>query len=718
VVRIPFRECIAAAIIALIAGTAVALPPFDDLRGLSIDILTALRWRVFGPARGPTMSPVVVVGLDEESYRTPPFQDTPSIAWTRELGRVLNAIVEAGAKVVGFDIVFPVSIEQSKLPFGDETLGARLSGFDRDFLQALAIAAHENKIVLGEIQHRELPILPSPGQRAAVGYGSNIRALNVYNDRDDVVRRVPLFVIADGVPKPAMALELAARALQSTPRPSSDGGVLLAGMHVVGRVPNTMTLNFAGGAGDIATFSFADLAACTAEGNQEFFRRAFNDKVVLIGTILDVEDRKVTSKRFATSPERAPGERCVLPTPPETSTPSSGTIAGVYVQATAVNNLLQRKALIELGRPGLLAVALFFAGLSAFAGLVFGPGGASATYVVGMLAWTVTATVAFNYALALPLVEPALAGLFALIATSGYRFVVTDKDKRFLRRTFALYLAPAVIEKMVASHRPPALGGETRYITSFFSDIAGFSTISENKTPNELVTLMNAYLSAMTDIIETNGGFVDKYIGDAIAAVFGAPLDDPEHAISAVRAALQCRKRLVELNRTVFAGESGNLRHRIGLNCGAALVGNIGSGRRFNYTVMGDTVNLASRLEGANKYFGTSIMASELTLAATGSAFIWRELDTIRVQGRSQPVRVFEPLAPTGEATADQLLHAAAYQEGLGHWRERNFTAAAERFACFADVDSPSSAFLARAKAYIANPPGPEWQPVTTLEGK
>jgi len=244
--------------------------------------------------------------------------------------------------------------------------------------------------------------------------------------------------------------------------------------------------------------------------------------------------------------------------------------------------------------------------------------------------------VAFAHALVLPLVEPTLAGLFAIVTTVGYRFIVTDKDKRLLRKSFGLYLAPAVIEKMLASNRPPVLGGETRTITSFFSDIAGFSALSESQSPSELVAMMNEYLSAMTEIIEERGGFVDKYIGDAIVAVFGAPVDDKEHAVSAVHAALQCRHRLVELNRTMFAAGSRKWAHRIGLNSGAALVGNIGSRRRFNYTVMGDMVNLASRLEGANKYFGTSIMASEATVSATEATFVWRTFAAARASRKKR----------------------------------------------------------------------------------
>jgi class 3 adenylate cyclase len=275
-----------------------------------------------------------------------------------------------------------------------------------------------------------------------------------------------------------------------------------------------------------------------------------------------------------------------------------------------------------------------------------------------------------------------------------------------------------VIEKMMASNKLPALGGEMRNVTVFFSDVAGFSSIAEHLTPSELVTLMNDYLSAMTDIIEGNGGYVDKYIGDSIVAVFGAPVDDPEHARNAVRAALQCRARLAELNSAAGAFRGHKLAHRIGLNSGEALVGNIGSRRRFNYTVMSDAVNLASRLEGANKYFGTSILASEVTVGLTATRFVWRELDAIRVKGRIHPVRIYEPLAQAGAASAEQVEQTAIYAEGLARWRARDFCGAAQSFARLAEADPPAALFMARAKEYAAHPPSGDWEAVCTLEGK
>jgi class 3 adenylate cyclase len=705
------RDADAALVIAVLAGLLILAPPLDRLHGLSIDLLTALRWRVFGNMHEPQASPAVVVALDEETYRTQPFVGTPAITWTPEIGQVLSAIIAGGAKVVGFDIVFPTSIEQSEIPFGDGTLGGRLRGFDRDFLRALALGAHAGKVVLGEAQHRDFPIMPAPGQRIAVGQGDNIRSLNVYNDPDDVVRRIPLSVVIDDTPQPSMAVELAARALGTAP-------MTISGYRIAPAVPDTIALNFDGGSEAIPTFSLADLRACNEKGDGEFFRRYFDGKVVLIATVLDVEDRQVTSKRFATAPENPVGPRCALPAPPPSTVFARDSIPGVYTHATAVNNLIRGDALIELGRLGRVVISIALAMLTAGAVMALPLFSAALVYIVAVGVWTSGATLAFTHALSLPLIEPVLAGLVSLGAATGFRFLVADKDRRFLRKSFALYLAPAVIEKMVAANKPPALGGETRNVTVFFSDLAGFSSISEALAPPDLVKFMNEYLSAMTDIIQEYGGFVDKYIGDAIVAIFGAPLDDADHAANAVNAALHCRERLDKLNRDPTEWQRFSLRQRIGLNSGDALVGNIGSRQRFNYTVMGDTVNVASRLEGANKYFGTSIMAAKSTFDRAAASFAWRQLDTIRVQGRDEPISIYEPLARHGQETPEQKVLAAAYRYALACWRARDFAGCIAALAPVAGADPASAILLQRAKKLLAHPPAHDWDAVNTLEGK
>jgi adenylate cyclase len=714
--RIGRRDIVAAILIALIAGAAFTSPPLQALQGLSLDILTALRGKTIGDNRDPATSPVVVVAIDGETYDTPPFKGSPTQTWTREIGRVLAGITEGGAKVIGFDVIFKNSIEQSEIPFGDAPLGTRMRGFDRDYLIALRQISDNGKLVLGEILSNDHPEPPYRAQQLAVR--NNVRALNVYTDTDDVIRRMPLTFSIDGKPVPAMALELAARALGAKVEIASSGAAELSGYAIPSAVPNTLTLNFRGLGRDIPAYSFADLRACVEKGDRDFFRRAFDGKVVLLGTALTFEDRKLTSMRLAGGYDGAPAARCALPAPAGTAQKARSDVAGVFVHAAVVRNLIERDAVTELGFPARTILAIVFAAIIACAACMLAPSGAMIAWFGLTAVYTAVAVGAFAQALALPLTEPALASLTALAMMIGYRFVLADRDERFLRKSFAFYLAPEVINTMVASGKMPALGGEMRNVTMFFSDLSGFSSIAETMTPGELVTLMNEYLSAMTDIIEGHGGYVDKYIGDSIVAMFGAPADDPAHARNAVHAALMCHEKLAELNANNPAFTGRGLSHRIGLNSGEAVVGNIGSRRRFNYTVMSDTVNVASRLEGANKYYGTAIMASETTMAQTGDSFAWRELDAIRVMGRGEAIKVFEPLADKGAESGKQTKVAAAYAEGLACWRAREFARAAEMFERTAEIDAASALFAKRARALAATPPPSDWTAVNVLEGK
>ncbi len=713
------RDLIALVLFALGTSTLLALPTFAPLRGLSIDWLTGLRWSLVGRQYDPVSSPAVVIALDEETYRHKPFAGTPNVTWTGEIGTVLSAVVEGGAKVVGFDIIFPTSIEESEIPFDGAALGSKVRGFDREYLRALARASREGKIVLGQVQHQDRPIAPSAAQSIAVGHQRNIRFLNFHTDSDEVIRRVPLIFGAGSARVPSMALELASRLQGKVPEPAPDGGLMLDGWRVPQRVPNTLTLNFEGGGDEIPTYSLADLRRCIEAGNAAFFRKHFEGRVVLVGTVLDVEDRKITSKRLATGLEGAPAARCALPAYVPGARVVRDSIAGVYVHATAVNNLVRRNALIEPG-PLLGWAATALVTIAAGSAILYTSLPVAALLIALLaVAWVTSAVLAFANAFVLPFTEALVAGLIMVFTTIAYRFVVADKDKRLLRRSFSLYLAPAIVERMVTSNVPPRLGGETRIVTIFCSDLAGFSALSEHLAPDALVSLMNEYLSAMTDIIGEHGGLVDKYIGDAINAVFGAPLDDPDHAYHAVIAALACEAKLKEMNAAKLPAFRGfQLKQRIGIHTGPGLVGNIGSRQRFNYTVMGDTANVASRIEGANKAYGTTLMASAVTAAQAGDRVAWRELDAVRVVGRTEHFAVFEPLAAVTNVTADQRALAETYAEGLARWRTRDFAGATAAFSRIADRDRASELFLERARRFASDPPGPGWEPVNTLESK
>ena len=705
---------VAATAAALVVSGIFALPALDRVENISLDSLFWLRHTVWGQRHAPDESHAVVIAIDEETYRTAPFRDVPKVMWTKEIGAVLDGVREAGADVIGFDIILPTSVE----PF--------IRGFDRDFMLALRRASLENKIVLAKVQHQVKPISPFPGHSFAVGHQRNIRSVNLYDDADGIIRRVPLFFDADetggGVRREtSLSLELAARTLDQAPRIDRESGEVYLGTYrIPGGPENALTVNFDGGA-SVPTYSLADIHACVTAGKEKFLADHFAGKAVLLGVVLDVEDRKITSKRFITAADGdAMGERCVTPPPVDLYNASlkRDSIPGVYIHAAAINNLLRGEALSVPARTWNSLITAAFALLVAGLAMRLVAWRAGVAILMGGVIWLGISTALFRSGLVLPLFNPLIAGAFPFAILLGYRFAVSDKDKRRLRHAFAFYLAPALVDRMEEKGEAPELGGESRELTVLFSDIEGFTAISEKLSAERLVAGLNIYLSEMTDIIEWHGGFVDKYIGDAIVAVFGAPLEDADHARHAVAAALACRARLAEMPG-VFAGrEELTLRARIGLNTGDMLVGNIGSKRRFNYTVMGDAVNLAARLEGANKAFGSAILVSESTARACGDAIAMRELDFIRVIGREAPLSVYEPMCLSEQLDPGTKEALAAFAQALTHYRKRNFEAAALVLEAMAPDDVVAARFAVRARAMMATPPPPDWQGINELSQK
>ncbi len=708
-----WRNIVTAVAVAWLMAAATAHSYLDRLDGFSIDTLFWLRHQLYGPLHGASQSPSTVIAIDEETYRRPPFEDLPKALWTPQLAKVIEATLDAGALVIGQDVILPTSVE------------GFVRGYDRDYLLALRKGGRQGRLLLGKVQHLKKPISPFPGHSFAVGNERNMRLVNLYRDPDDVIRRVPLRFRSkspDGERRveSSMALELAARALGETPLLREGEPIVLDGYEIPGSAGNSMLLNFETGGTGIPVYSLADLNACIDAGDSAFFRRHFEGKVVLIGSVLDVEDRKITSQRFVTGPDGAwLAERCHYPVMQELygETVVRSTVPGTFLFATAVNNLLRRDALAELPSPANTAITLALALVAAAAVLLLRPGPAATVLALGAVAWVVLATVVFRQGTVLPLLDPLVAGAATFAALLGYRFGVSDREKRHLRRAFAYYLPAPVIERMLRGTRPPRLGGETRELTVLFSDIAGFTELCEGLAPQEVVELMNRYLSAMTDIIEDHGGFVDKYIGDAIVAVFGAPLDDPDHARHGVEAALACQRKLEEIAPDLGLPEGRRLASRIGVNSGPVLIGNIGSKRRFNYTVMGDAVNLAARLEGANKVFGSAILVSETTAGLCGEEIAFREVGRVRVLGRREAVTLCEPLGPACQLDREQAARQQAFERAQCAFRGGDFAGAANAFEALATGDPVAAALAARARDLEAVPPE-AWEGITDLERK
>jgi len=253
-------------------------------------------------------------------------------------------------------------------------------------------------------------------------------------------------------------------------------------------------------------------------------------------------------------------------------------------------------------------------------------------------------------AVLLPVAGPVLAVVVAFAGVSGYRQLTEASSRRFITRVFQQYNSADLVDEIVRHPDRLRLGGERRDVTILFSDIQGFTPLSERLEPERLVTLLNRYLSVMTTLFQAERGTLDKYVGDGIMAFFGAPVAVPDHALRAVRAALAMQSAMPEVNRDLLAGgllpPDARLVMRIGCSTGAAIVGNFGSEQRFNYTCSGDTVNLGARLEEANRWLGSRILVSEATRAACGQAILVRPLGPVRLRGKAQPITVYEPLAP------------------------------------------------------------------------
>jgi adenylate cyclase len=295
-----------------------------------------------------------------------------------------------------------------------------------------------------------------------------------------------------------------------------------------------------------------------------------------------------------------------------------------------------------------------------------------------------------------------------------------EHHKRAIRRAFQHYLHPAVVEQVAQHPEALTLGGHKAVLTVLFSDIRGFSSFSEGVAPEALVQLLNEYFSAMTQAVFQHQGMVDKYIGDAIMAVYGAPVATPAHAYLACCTALQMLAVLPPLQAQWQARGLPVIDLGIGIHTGEMVVGNMGSATRFNYTVMGDAVNLGARLEGANKIFGTRIILSETTWERVHERLATRELDVIRVKGKDQPTRIYELLGMSPLPLAHALM-VERFHAGLQAYRARHWSAAR---ACFHEVlracpdDAPSQLYLQRCATLRAVPPGDDWDGVYTMQTK
>lgn len=398
------------------------------------------------------------------------------------------------------------------------------------------------------------------------------------------------------------------------------------------------------------------------------------------------------------------------------SAPVAAVYPGVELHATFLDNLLSYSFMRDTSLPLTAGLALLLAIAGAIAVRLSRNAWQAALVALVLLPVpALLGLLAYDRGWWLPMVVQYVAIAPSLVATLAVNYATEGRQKRFIKGAFKQYLSPVVIEELVQHPERLTLGGETRVLSLFFSDIKGFTSLSERLTPEELTTLLNDYLTAMTEIIYAHGGTVDKYEGDAIIAFWNAPLSQPDHASRAVRAALECQARLTSLNPSFRARTGSDMVQRIGINSGPVVVGNMGSQQRFNYTFLGDAGNLASRLEGINKQFGTSILISDATRREFGGDITTREIGLVQVVGRKEAVRVFEPL-PSDSHHADAAL-LSTFAKGLAAYYAGDLPAALQVFEGLAGQD-PAAAAYARRCRELANHPVDKWDGIWIMTEK
>lgn len=639
---------------------------------------------------GAATEDIVLILLDQQSLDWGQEQSGLSWPWPREVyAVVVDFCRRAQAKSLALDVLFlepsaygvedDLALTTAMREFPRTALALFLSHGDtggRDAWPEDILAANFDVQRLSE--GAKPPFMVPTASRVSLPVTEFAQAAAVLGnvqlrpDRDGVFRRFRPFEFFDGLAVPSLALSAYLADHPHAPWRLA-GNTLTLGVRQISLDQDALALlRFRGPSGTHRAYSAAAVLQSELRLREGLLPTIdpleFKDKYVFFG--------------FS-----APGLFDLRPTP------MGGVYPGVEIQATFLDNFLSQDFLRDVPILGTFSLVLGLSLLTALGLALFKSPLAGTSLGVTMLTGSAALSLlAYKGGFWLPLMVQETGVASAALLGLLYNYATEGRQKRFIKNAFQQYLSPQVIEQLIANPEKLKLGGERKVLTIFFSDLQGFTSISENLDPEALTALLNDYLSAMTEIIHQEHGTVDKYEGDAIIAFWNAPLDVPDHALRAVCAALRCQARLAEL-RPVFRERTGHdLFMRIGINTGLAVVGNMGSHNRFDYSMLGDAVNLAARLEGVNKQFGTFTMVSQATKEAVGDAVPMRELGRVGVVGRKEPVTVFEPLAEEfARANAPAL---ERFDRALRAYYQGDFTEAARVFAALAQDDPVAARYL------------------------
>ncbi len=725
-------------------GSAMGLYKMGFIQQLD-NILYDYRLKMTMP--GGVDDRIVILDIDEKSLK-----EEGRWPWSRDrLALLMDKLFDRdGVAVAGFDVVFAEKDESSGFKVLQELAHKQLKGIPQfqsalaqikpqlDYDNLFARKLRNRNIVLGyyfsnSTKGAEKSVsgaLPDPifspgtfnGRPITFiqwdGYGGNLPELqenaasagdfNPQVDSDGVVRRVPMIVEYNGAYYESLSLAIVRTLLGNnklSPGYASNKSADYAGLEWLDleseqanfTIPvdeDVSTLiPYRGGQGSFRYISVADVL------HDRIAPEELKDKIVLIGTT-------------------APGLLDMR------STPVAAVYPGVEVHANMIagiidQNLKQKPPYVM----GVEIVTLLILGVALSLLLPLLTPAKSTLLTVVMLAGTLAGNMAtWHYLnLALPLASALLMILSLFVLDILYGYFVEARTKRQITHLFGKYVPSELVDEM--SKNPellPSMDGESREMTILFSDVRGFTTISEKlNDPKKLSQLMNAFLTPLSKVIYDHNGKVDKYMGDCIMAFWGAPLPEPEHARKAILAGLEMQRKLQELQPDFIKRFGLEIHVGVGINTGKVSVGNMGSDARLAYTVMGDAVNLASRLEGITKQYGVGVMVGENTQNAVTDV-VYRELDHVRVKGKIEPVAIYEPLGLIGEVDKAVLEQLDLYRQALELYRKQDWAQAELQLKnCRATIRCKLyEVYAERSKYFLNNPPGADWDGVFIFETK
>ncbi|MBI3974387.1 MAG: CHASE2 domain-containing protein [Chloroflexi bacterium] len=693
------------------------LPGIDQMQNLMTDSIIFKTRSEENRAKS-----VVLVHIDEKSVSA--LKDTYGrvFSWPRTLhAQVLRNLADAKARVVAYDILFdapgcPATAPQpceEDLAFAEAIAYAKMrsGGGTQVILAVEGFPPETEKPTPGEpLSYKDtIPPLPILARDAIPAH------IKPFPDEDGSVRRMPLVMKLKGQEMPAISLQAAAAYLRRPQAVEQRGRnfIFFGGRPIPTDEYYNVLVNYQGKPSHlpdrltnppVATVSFSDVLSGA------FDRKLVEDKAIFIG---------LTAIGFADdyyAPTSIAGVK----------------MSGVEVHAQTAEMILRGAYLQQQGGVSTIIVILL---LTVLPGVILArlqpvlAGGITLVlffaYVVATIIYGAQSEATLDKAqtyTVLNNVYPGLAMLATFIVVMLYRIVFEQAEQRATKGAMGKYLSSAVMTEVLKDPDALQLGGQKREMTVLFTDIRGFTSISEKMDPTALVNFLNGYLTEMTNIVFNHGGVLDKYMGDAIMAFWGAPTDQPKHASFACRTGFDMMRRLHELQKGWLEQGLPPLNIGVGINTGAMTVGNVGSKMRFDYTVMGDAVNLGSRLEGVNKEYGTNIIISDTTYAQLDGEFVVRFLDLIAVKGKKEPTAIYELVAPVDQTDAvppPEFLQA--WTAAMDMYREQQFDEARALFEKALEIrpeDGPALIFVERCTEMSAAPPGLEWDGVYVMTHK